>query len=93
MKLHDTYADRGLAITAIHVKKKLDRGQVRQYVRKHKIPYAIGLDKSGELSAAYEVRTIPHMFLVDGEGRIVWDGREITAATERAIEGALPSEG
>lgn len=91
MKLHDKYSDRGFAITAIHIHKKLDRGQIERYVRKHKIPYAIGLDTTDSVRAAYNVQSIPHMFLVDGRGRIVWDGSQITAATERAIETALNS--
>lgn len=93
MKLHEKYADRGLSITAIHIKNRLDRKEIRRYVQKHKIPYAIGLDTTDSQRAAYGVRSIPHMFLVGRDGRIVWDGTQISSATERAIEESLAEAG
>ena len=37
-------------------------------------PAAIVLDASGEIGRAYDARTTPHMFVIDGAGTLVYAG-------------------
>lgn len=38
------------------------------------IDYAILYDRTGEVGHAYDAKTTPHMFIIDGEGTLVYDG-------------------
>ncbi len=45
---------------------------VQQFVRKNGIRYAVG---AGSVSSFdYGVNSIPHVFVIDGDGTVVWDG-------------------
>lgn len=38
------------------------------------IEYAILYDRTGDVGHAYDAKTTPHMFIIDGEGTLVYDG-------------------
>jgi len=46
----------------------------KAWAKKNGIGYAILYDPSGEVGHAYDARTTPHMFIVDEQGRIAYDG-------------------
>ena len=37
-------------------------------------PYDVILDPSGEIGMAYEAKTTPHMYIIDGDGTLVYKG-------------------
>ncbi len=45
-----------------------------KWAKKEDIPYPILLDASGEVGRMYNARTTPHMFVIDPEGTLVYDG-------------------
>ena len=66
---------------------------VRKYVAAQKLPYMILLNGRNVRSDLYNIRGIPHMFLIDRQGKIVFEERgfsmEGLAAIEREIQKAL----
>ena len=45
------------------------------YVKEQQaVPTAVLLDPSGDVGHLYEARTTPHMFVIDAQGVIVYDG-------------------
>jgi hypothetical protein len=46
----------------------------RKFAEKHEIDYPILDDSSGETGRVYGAKTTPHMFVIDGEQRIVYSG-------------------
>lgn len=44
------------------------------WAEENDIDYAILYDRTGEVGHAYDAKTTPHMFIVDGEGTLVYDG-------------------
>jgi hypothetical protein len=55
--------------------------------------YAYAYDKTGKVGGRLGVAGIPHAFLIDPQGKIVWDGHpgELSEATiEKALSGSLP---
>lgn len=45
-----------------------------KWAKKEDIAYPILLDASGEVGKMYNARTTPHMFVIDAEGTLVYDG-------------------
>ena len=91
-QLHTTYQDKGLTIVGI----SLDEGGtqvVRPFVKRHKIPYPILLDveKKDNMRQAFQVKTIPALFLLDRQGQVVgqWVGKMDKEKVEAAIINAL----
>jgi hypothetical protein len=64
------------------------------WITDKKVKYAYAYDKGGKLASKLGVSGIPHAFLVNAQGKIVWDGHpsELDDKTiQAAIDGALPS--
>jgi thiol-disulfide isomerase/thioredoxin len=89
-QLHSNYADRGLVVLGMNFNEK--RGQVEAFVKQNEMEYLIGLD-GGAAGRKYGVAGIPHAFLIDPAGVIVWAGHPASLAdadVERALAGAHP---
>jgi peroxiredoxin len=46
----------------------------RDFAQKYKVPFPILDDRSGTMARLYGARTTPHLFVIDKEGHIVYDG-------------------
>jgi len=69
--LHDKYKDRGLAVVAISLDKGADAASaVGSFMKEHAIRYPVLMD-DGKTSQSYGVTSIPALFLIDKDGRIV----------------------
>jgi len=68
-KLHDRWKDKDVVVLSLTDEPPEN---VRQFIRKNGIRYAVG---AGSLSSFdYGVSSIPHVFVIDGDGKVVWDG-------------------
>lgn len=93
-KLHDQYAAKGLAVLGISIDEGKDAaGKVQKFVGKKKIAYPVFLDLAEEPAwAAFHVKAIPVLFLIDPQGQVVgrWQGgfdyREVEAEVNRLLE-------
>lgn len=67
-----------------------DEEQVRPFVEKMKMEYLVALDPQRETYGPYmqEVRGIPHAFIVDTQGVVVWAGHPLDGL-EEALEQIL----
>ncbi|MDW7709242.1 MAG: TlpA disulfide reductase family protein [Deferrisomatales bacterium] len=90
--IDDGLRELGVEVVAIYLGE--DRRTVRRYWAKRKAPYrpAILYDPRGGLVRSYGVSVIPRLFLVDPEGRIVWDagytpGPELLGVVEGHLAG------
>lgn len=77
-KLHDELADKNFVVVGISIDEGGDaRKKVEKFIEKRKIFYPIWLDTSASPAwAAFRVKAIPAMFLIDRTGEIVqqWAG-------------------
>ena len=62
--------------------------EVRQWVKDREAKYPIVIEDGGASGKAFGVSGIPHAFLIDPDGKLVWDGHP-ASLTEAVIEGAL----
>ena len=51
--------------------------KVKSYAQKHSAPFGVLMDISMEASKAYGVMGVPTFFLVDKDGKIVFEGHEL----------------
>ncbi len=81
-KLHDRWKDKDVVVIGLTDETPED---VQQFVRKNGIRYAVG---AGSLSSFdYGVSSIPHVFVIAGDGMVVWDGypgRQLDQAVAQA---------
>ncbi len=68
------YRDKGVIWLAVNSTLKTTPEANREFAEKHKLPYPILDDRAGELARKYGARTTPHVFIIDKEGRIAYDG-------------------
>ena len=87
-EIHGKYKDRGLVI--IGVTKEPD-AVIRKFQKDTPMEYAVATDSSGRLGEKMGVQGIPHAFLVDTSGKIVWDGHPMSLREEE-IEDILGGE-
>ncbi len=83
-ELHGKYADRGLVIIGVTDEKK---GDVKKFLKDLPMEYAVAFD-TGKLAKHFQVHAIPHAFLANAEGVIVWQGHPM-GLREEHIERVL----
>jgi len=87
-EIYSKYQDRGLQIVGV---TNEDKPTVKAFLKQTPIKYHIAFDKGGELGKFFKVRGIPHAFLVNAEGKIVWQGHPMTLR-EAEIEKVLKKD-
>jgi cytochrome c biogenesis protein CcmG, thiol:disulfide interchange protein DsbE len=72
----DSYSDvqkeTGVKIYAVSIDDARNAARVAPFVNGKAWPYEILLDQNGDFKRQLNVNTIPHTFLLDGKGKIVW---------------------
>ena len=61
----------------------------KDFAAKHSLEYPILDDRPGEVGRAYGAQTTPHMFIIDGEGRIVYEGAIDNSPLGKRKEGVI----
>ncbi len=84
-ELYSKYKDKGLNIVGISDE---DRSTVEKFRKTTPMDYAVGLDKGNSLGQKFGITGIPHSFVVDKSGKIVWQGHPMTLK-ETTIEEVL----
>jgi peroxiredoxin len=72
--LADKYKDKNVVWLAVNSTAHLTTDKNKEFAEKHNLSYPILDDRSGEVGHAYGAKTTPHMFIVDTEGMIVYNG-------------------
>lgn len=86
--LANKYKDQNVVWLAINstnhttVKTNLD------FAKSHELPFPILDDRSGKVGRLYDAKTTPHMFVIDAQGRIAYEG-----AIDNAPMGRVQGDG
>lgn len=88
--LVEKYKDKNVAWIAINSTKHLTTEENKSFAEKHNISFPILDDRQGKVGRAYGAKTTPHMFIVDPEGFIVYNGALDNAPRGKLEEGAEP---
>jgi thiol-disulfide isomerase/thioredoxin len=85
-KLHQKHSAKGFAVIGISIDE--EHQKARQFVQKKKLAYPVYLDATKTPAwSTFHVRSIPAVFLVDAQGRIVrqWLGKVNMKEVEQAV--------
>lgn len=67
--------------------------EVKAHAEQNRLPYVIVHDGNGEITERVGIRAYPTAYVVDKDGRVVWEGHPGAADAERAIRRALGLQG
>ena len=89
-ELYDKWVDEtGVKLVAVSIDDARSTGRVEPYVNQQKWDYMILLDPKGDLKKAMNVNNVPHTFLIDGKGNIVWDHNNYAPGDEKKLYNEL----
>ena len=69
----DWQDETGVKLIAISIDDTRSMSKVAPYVNSSDWEYDVYLDSNSDLKRAMNVSTVPHTFLINGEGKIVWN--------------------
>ena len=74
VNLANKYKDDGVVWLAVNTTNSFDQAKNKQFHSKHQLLYQVLDDRLGEVGHAYKAKTTPHMFIIDRDGQIVYNG-------------------
>lgn len=87
--IHDMYIDwqdeTGVKLVAVSIDDQRTANRVVPYVDAQGWEYDILLDPNGEFKRAMGVNNVPHTFLIDGNGKIVYSHNNYAPGDEYAL--------
>ena len=81
----DWQEETGVKLVAISIDDSRSSSKVKPYVNSSGWEYEIYLDPNRDLSRSLGVSTVPHTFLLDGKGNIVWEHRGYIEGDEEEL--------
>ncbi len=81
----DWVEETGVKLIAVSIDNARSTGRVEPYINGQGWEYLVLLDPNGELKRAMNVNNVPHTFLIDGEGNIVWNHNNYSAGDEEEL--------
>lgn len=75
----------GVKVIAVSTDDSRNMARVQPFVNSRSWDYEIYLDPNGDFKRALNVNNIPHTFLVNGKGEIVWQHNSYTPGDEEEL--------
>jgi peroxiredoxin len=72
--LAEKYGGKGVVWLTINSTNYMDAAANAKFKADHGLPYLILVDQSGEVGHLYDAKTTPHMYIIDGDGTLVYIG-------------------
>lgn len=68
--IYDEYKEQGFIVLAINMTTQDNPLNIAPFAAEYKLTFPILLDETGEISAAYQLRSLPSSYFIDREGII-----------------------
>jgi len=78
----DWVDETGVKIVAISIDDARNMNKVKPYVDGQAWEYEVYIDPNGDFRRAMNVQNVPHTFLVNGDGKIVWQHNSYSEGDE-----------
>lgn len=78
----DWVDETGVKIVAISIDDARNMNKVKPYVDGQAWEYEVYIDPNGDFRRAMNVQNVPHTFLVNGEGKIIWQHNSYSEGDE-----------
>tara|TARA_B100001287_G_scaffold28803_1_gene20658 strand:+ start:2021 stop:2503 length:483 start_codon:yes stop_codon:yes gene_type:complete len=83
---YDDWIDEtGVKLIAVSIDDARSSTRVEPYINAQGWEYLVLLDPNGDLKRAMNVNNVPHTFLIDGNGKIVWDHNNYSPGDEEEL--------
>ena len=79
----------GVKLYAVSTDDVRSTGRVAPYVKEQGWDYEVLLDANGTFMKAMKANNVPHTFLLDGKGKIVWDHNNYIIGDEKELYSEL----
>ncbi|MDP7276294.1 MAG: TlpA disulfide reductase family protein [Planctomycetaceae bacterium] len=90
VRWHTKWSNQGLVIIEIDNGAIDSLDAVEKHVARAGIPFAVLHDAGGEVCDRFRVEAYPAAYLLDGTGRVIWEGHPLDPdAVEQRIEAAV----
>jgi peroxiredoxin len=73
-KLTSAYSEKGVVFLTINSTNYMDRDANAAFAEKESVSWPLLVDQDGTVGHAYDAKTTPHMYIIDAEGRLVYNG-------------------
>lgn len=91
--IHEVYPDwqdeTGVKMIIVSIDQAQDANRVKPMVDGFGWEYEVWLDPNGDFKRAMNVQNVPHVFVLDGKGKIVYNHTGYTDGSEQDIYEAL----
>ena len=84
-EFEDWVDETGVKLIAISIDDARSSSRVEPYVNAMGWDYTILMDPNGDMKRAMNVNNVPHTFLLNGEGKIVWDHNNYSPGDENEL--------
>ena len=78
----DWQEETGVKLIAISIDDARSAGRVKPHVNGNDWPYEVYIDQNQDFKRAMNVVNVPHTFIVNGEGEIVWQHTSFVEGSE-----------
>ena len=85
----DWQDETGVQLIAVSIDDARSTGRVEPYVNSQGWDYTVLLDPNGDLKRAMNVNNIPHTFLINGKGKVVWNHNNYSPGDEEELYNEL----
>lgn len=96
------YKDKGVSFVAINVNSTEDISAMKQRAEEKGFPFPYVYDASGDSARSYGARVTPHLFVLDSQGKVIYQGafddnqskptkHFVADAVEAALAGKAPA--
>jgi peroxiredoxin len=72
--LAETYGGKGVVWLTINSTNYMDAEANAKFKAANQLPYPILVDQDGAVGHLYDAKTTPHMYIIDGDGKLVYMG-------------------
>lgn len=81
----DWVDETGVKLVAVSIDDARSTGKVEPLVNQKGWEYEVLLDANGDFKRGLNVNNVPHTFLIDGNGKIVWDHNNYASGDEEEL--------
>jgi peroxiredoxin len=84
-EFEDWVDETGVKLIAISIDDARSSSRVEPYVNAMGWEYTVLMDPNGDMKRAMNVNNVPHTFLLNAEGKIVWDHNNYSPGDENEL--------
>lgn len=79
----------GVSLIAVSIDDQRTANRVAPYINSVEWPYQVLLDPNRDFARTMQVTNVPHTFIIDGTGKIIWQNNNYSDGDEEEVEEIL----